>query len=131
MGELVEGGGIVVLFGHFGLHLPELPLHFAHRLEHALQLLLNGQVALDVRVLGQHAHARALAQRNRALVRLHRAADELKQRGFAAAVHAHQPHAAARLEREINILQYDVQAKGLANVLQCQKHHFRLHSRES
>ena len=54
---------------------------------------------LDVRVLGKHAHARALLSEIVPASGSICAADKLEQRGFAAAVHAHQPHAAARLKR--------------------------------
>ena len=120
LGELVESDGIVVLFGHLGLHIAQLALHFAHRFEHALQLLLDGQVTLDVRVLSQHAHARALHQRNRARVRLHHAGDQPEQRRFAAAVYADQPHAAARLKRQVHVLQHGVHGEGFGDILQGQ-----------
>ena len=115
---------VLVLFGHFGLHFTQTALHFAHRLKHALELLLNGQLALNVRVLRKYPHARALGQRNRARIRLQLAGNQLEQRGLSASVHADQPHAAARLEREIYILQDAVHRKGLAYILKSQEYHF-------
>ena len=114
---------VLVLFGHLGLQRAQALLHLLQWIEHALQLLLHGQVALDVGLLRQQPHARTLDDGDAALVRLHRAGDQPKQRGLARAVRANQPHAAARLEREAHVLQHGVHREGLGDVLYGQKYH--------
>ena len=122
-GELVERLGVAVLFRHLLFHLAHPALHLAHRLEHALELLLNGQVAADVGILRQHADARPLCQRNHARIRLHGAADQAKQRRLAASIYADQPHPAAGLQCQRDVLQDGVDSKRLVYVLQGEQYH--------
>ena len=128
--QALEQIGVFVVLRHLPLEIAQLFLHTLQRLEHARKLLHHGQLGGDVGLLSEQPHPRAAQQTHRAAVGRHIAGNDLHQRRFAAAVHAHQAEPLPLLEREINILQYDVQAKRLANVLQCQKHHFRLRSRE-
>ena len=105
-----------VLFGHFRFQLAQTGFHALHVVKHARKLLRHGQVALDVGVLGQKAHRRALHQRHRALVRLQTAGDDLEHRALSAAVHAHDAHARVLRQRETDVRQHAVHDKGFGNI---------------
>ena len=102
---------------HLRFHIAQAALHFLKRFEHALQLLPHGAIGSNIGLLRKHPHAAAAHQRNRALVRLHHARNQPEQRGFAAAVHADQTHAAVRLQGQTDVLQHRVHREGFGNVL--------------
>ena len=97
--------------------------HLKDRLVYLFKLRPDAGAAGDHVLLGEIADARAAHDRDFAAVGRIKACDDAHQGRFAAAVHAHKPDAVALLEGEGDILQHDVDAKGLGDILRAQNDH--------
>ena len=110
---------IVMHRGHPLLQLAQPLLHAHDRLHRALHLLIAGAVREYVGLLGKVSDLPSLHYRYAARIGRFLAAYHLEQRGLARAIHAHQAHALALLQREVYILQYHVYAKRLGYIGKC------------
>ena len=121
--EAAELRGIGVRVLHLVFQLAQPLFHLKDRLVYLFKLRPDAGAAGDHVLLGEIADARAAHDGDFAAVGRIKACDDAHQGRFAAAVHANKPDAVALLEGEGDILQHDVDAKGLGDILCAQNDH--------